>query len=83
MSVVRLNFTAEELNILKSYADNRDLSVLIKAIVFKHISDEDKYDKQEFEKYEHEVANGKVKTYSHEEAWREIESCYPIGVSKK
>ena len=74
MSVVRLNFTAEELNILKSYADNRDLSVLIKAIVFKHISDEDKYDKQEFEKYEHEVAKGKVKTYSHEEAWREIES---------
>ena len=74
MSVVRLNFTAEELNILKSYADNRDLSVLIKTIVFKHISDEDKCDKQEFAEYEKEVANGKVKTYSHEEAWREIES---------
>lgn len=52
MSEIKLDFTIEELNILKSYADNRDLSEIIKEITLKYISDEDQYDKQKFAEYE-------------------------------
>ena len=68
MPVIRLNFTAEELNILKNHAGNKDLSTTIKEIALKYISDEGKCDKHEFAEYEREETNGVVKTYSHEEA---------------
>lgn len=46
------------------------VSSLMKKFVFEKLEDE--YDLRVFEEYEKDKAAGNIKTYSHEEAWKEL-----------
>lgn len=73
MSIVSIRVPEEELNIFKNYAktNNKSLAVVLRAALREKIEDE--YDLRVFTEYEKEKAAGKVKTYSHEEVWKELE----------
>ncbi len=67
-----IRMTAEERNIAESYAKlhNISLAEAFKNALFAHIEDE--YDMRVFANYEADKAKGKIKTYSHEEVWKEF-----------
>ncbi len=66
-----IRMTAEERNIAESYAKlhNISLAEAFKSALFAHIEDE--YDMKVFADYEADKAKGKIKTYSHEEVWKD------------
>ena len=70
MSTISMRVSDSEREILdkasKAYGCN--VSMMIKKIVFEKLEDE--YDLKVFDEYENDKANGKVKTYSHDEAWK-------------
>lgn len=72
MSTISLRVPDDELALFKLYAkiNNKSLSDIIRSTMMHHIEDE--YDMQVFAEYEKDKAAGKVKTYSHEDAWREL-----------
>ena len=72
MSTISLRVPDEELNIIKRYAEfnNKSLSEIIRTTMLEKIEDE--YYLQVFTEYEKEKASGTLKTYSHEEVWKEL-----------
>ena len=72
MSMVSLRVPEQELALFKDYAkiNNRSLSEVIRNTMLERIEDE--YDLKVFAEYEEEKAAGEVKTYTHEEVWREL-----------
>ncbi|MBR2675214.1 MAG: antitoxin [Mogibacterium sp.] len=72
MSTISIRVSDQELSLFKDYAkiNNRSLSEVIKSTMLERIENE--YDLKVFAEYEKEKAKGEIKTYSHEEAWREL-----------
>ncbi len=72
MSAISLRISDEELALFKLYAklNNKSLSDTIRSTMLEHIENE--YDMRIFAQYELDKANGKLKTYSHDEAWSEL-----------
>ncbi|WP_036612412.1 type II toxin-antitoxin system RelB family antitoxin [Oribacterium sp. P6A1] len=72
MSTISLRVPEEELNILKRYAEfnNKSLSDIIRTTMLEKI--EDDYDLKVFSEYDKEKTEGTLKTYSHEEVWKEL-----------
>ena len=72
MSTISLRVPEEELNILKRYAEfnNKSLSDIIRTTMLEKI--EDDYDIKVFSEYDKEKTEGTLKTYSHEEVWKEL-----------
>ncbi|MBQ9179863.1 MAG: antitoxin [Firmicutes bacterium] len=72
MSTISLRVPDQELSLFKNYAriHNKSLSEVIRNTMLERIEDE--YDLTVFAEYEKEKAAGKVKTYTHEEVWREL-----------
>ena len=68
-----IRMTDEEKHLAESYAKLHHISLAeaFKRALFSAIEDE--YDMKVFAAYEAEKAKGKVKTYSHEEVWKEFE----------
>ncbi len=69
-----IRMTAEERDIAENYAKLHSMSLAeaFKNALFARIEDE--YDMKVFANYEADKAKGKIKTYSHDEAWKMIES---------
>ena len=67
-----IRMTKEEKDIAENYAkiNNISLAEAFKRALFDRIEDE--YDMKVFDEYEEEKAKGNVKTYSHEEVWKEL-----------
>ena len=72
MATISLRVPDQELDLLKKYAriNNTSLSEIIRQTMLERIEEE--YDLKVFAEYERDRARGEVKTYSHEEAWKEI-----------
>ncbi len=72
MSTISLRVPEQELSLFKNYAriHNKSLSEVIRNTMLERIEDE--YDLKVFAEYEKEKAAGEVKTYTHEEVWREL-----------
>jgi predicted transcriptional regulator len=72
MSTISLRVSDDEYNILKTYAkvNNCTLSDVIRQTMMKSIEDE--YDMRTFAEYEKARDAGTVRTYSHDEAWKEL-----------
>ena len=72
MSTISLRVSEKELELFRNYAmlNNRTLSEMIRETVVERIEDE--FDKSIFEEYEREMESNGVKTYSHEDAWKEV-----------
>lgn len=72
MSTISLRVSNDELRVLRAYAkiNNSSLSDIIRSTMMRSIEDE--YDLQVFNEYESEKAHHAVKTYSHDEAWKEL-----------
>ena len=68
-----LRMTTEERTIAENYAKLHGINIAeaFKRALFEHIEDE--YDLKLFEEYEADKAKGNVKTYSHEEVWKEFD----------
>ncbi len=73
MATISLRVPDRELSIFKDYAkiNNSSLSEIIRRTMIERIEDE--YDMSVFEEYENDKAAGTVKTYSHEDAWKELD----------
>ena len=73
MATISLRVPDRELNIFKDYAkiNNSSLSEVIRRTMIDRIEDE--YDMSVFDEYEKDKAAGAVKTYSHEDAWKELD----------
>ena len=67
-----IRMTAEERTIAENYAKLHCISLAeaFKNALFERIEDE--YDMKVFADYEADKAKGKIKTYSHEEVWKEF-----------
>lgn len=67
-----IRMTAEERTIAENYAKLHGISLAeaFKKALFDHIEDE--YDMKVFADYEADKAKGKIKTYTHEEVWKEF-----------
>lgn len=68
-----IRMTAEERNIAENYAKLHRISLAeaFKNALFERIEDE--YDMKVFADYEAAKAKGKIKTYAHEEVWKEFD----------
>ena len=64
--------TADERDLAESYARLHGISLAeaFKKALFERIEDE--YDMRVFSEYEAKKSKGKVKTYAHEEVWKEF-----------
>ncbi|WP_295916761.1 type II toxin-antitoxin system RelB family antitoxin [Anaerovibrio lipolyticus] len=73
MATISLRVPDRELNIFKDYAkiNNSSLSEIIRRTMIERIEDE--YDMSVFDEYEKDKTTGTVKTYSHEDAWKELD----------
>ncbi|MBP3232790.1 MAG: CopG family transcriptional regulator [Anaerovibrio sp.] len=72
MATISLRVPDRELSIFKDYAkiNNTSLSEIIRRAMIERIETE--YDMSVFEEYEKDKATGNTKTYSHDEAWKEL-----------
>lgn len=72
MATISLRVPDRELSIFKDYAkiNNTSLSEIIRRAMIERIETE--YDMSVFEEYEKDKATGDIKTYSHDEAWKEL-----------
>lgn len=72
MATISLRVPDRELSIFKDYAkiNNTSLSEIIRRAMIERIETE--YDMSIFEEYEKDKATGNIKTYSHDEAWKEL-----------
>lgn len=72
MATISLRVPDRELSIFKDYAkiNNTSLSEIIRRAMIERIETE--YDMSIFEEYEKDKATGDIKTYSHDEAWKEL-----------
>lgn len=72
MAAISLRISDEELTLFKLYAkiNNKSLSDTIRSTMLEHIEDE--YDLRIFAEYESAKQKGNIKTYSHDEAWKEL-----------
>ncbi len=72
MATISLRVPDRELSIFKDYAkiNNTSLSEIIRRAMIERIETE--YDMSVFEEYEKDKATGNIKTYSHDEAWKEL-----------
>ena len=72
MSTISLRVPEQELALFKSYAkiNNRSLSEVIRSTMLERIEYE--YDMKVFAEYENEKEAGTVRTFSHDEAWKEL-----------
>ena len=68
-----IRMTAEERDIAENYAKLHSISLAeaFKNALFERIEDE--YDMRVFADYEAAKAKGKIKTYTHEEVWKEFD----------
>ena len=75
MPTISLRVSEEELKLFQDFAklNQTSLSELIRRTMLSKLEDE--YDLQVFSAYEAAKACGKVKSYSHEEAWAELGLC--------
>lgn len=67
-----IRMTAEERTIAENYAKMHGISLAeaFKIALFERIEDE--YDMKVFADYEADKEKGKIKTYSHEDVWKEF-----------
>lgn len=67
-----IRMTTEERTIAENYAKLHGITIAeaFKRALFEHIEDE--YDLKIFDEYEADKSKGNVKTYSHEEVWKEF-----------
>lgn len=72
MSMISLRVPEQDLSLFKDYAriNNKSLSEVIRNTMLERIEDE--YDLKVFEEYEEKKAAGEVKTYTHDEVWKEL-----------
>ena len=72
MATISLRVPDRVLSIFKDYAkiNNTSLSEIIRRAMIERIETE--YDMSVFEEYEKDKATGNIKTYSHDEAWKEL-----------
>ncbi len=72
MSTISLRVPEQELALFKNYAkiNNRSLSEVIRSTMLERIVYE--YDMKVFAEYENEKEAGTVRTFSHDEAWKEL-----------
>ena len=72
MATISLRVPDRELSIFKDYAkiNNTSLSEIIRRAMIERIETE--YDMSVFEEYEKDKATGNIKTYSHDDAWKEL-----------
>lgn len=72
MATISVRVPDQELALIKNYAriNNRSLSEIIRSTMLERIEDE--YDMKVFAEYEREKAAGSVRTFSHDEAWKEL-----------
>ena len=72
MATISVRVPDQELVLIKNYAriNNRSLSEIIRSTMLERIEDE--YDMKVFSEYESEKAAGSVRTFSHDEAWKEL-----------
>jgi hypothetical protein len=72
MSTISLRVPEQELALFKNYAkiNNRSLSEVIRSTMLERIEYE--YDMKVFAEYENEKEAGTVRTFSHDEAWKEL-----------
>lgn len=72
MATISLRVPDRELSIFKDYAkiNNTSLSEIIRRAMIERIETE--YDMSVFEEYEKDKAAGNIKTYSHDDAWKEL-----------
>lgn len=72
MSTISLRVPEQELSLFRDYAkiNNCSLSEIIRNTMLERIEDE--FDRKVFAEYEKEKTAGTVKTYSHNEAWKEL-----------
>ena len=72
MPMISLRVPEEELDLFRQYAkiNNKSLSETIRKTMLERIEDE--YDLKAFNEYEEKKAAGEVKTYSHDEVWKDL-----------